>query len=413
MKRARQQQQTPISTPPPQQMTTPIKKRRIDIPMIGFSHGLQEAMTPIVHRLLHACFSKELLKTGSKIQDSLAYLKHTSNLLCWVSVRDENNQSRIVAFCNYVRRNGRLHNGETTDDLITDVCTDPGAQKKGYMTFLLSYIIVEKLFQRKTTTTAYPILHLEVLRENQPAIRLYQKLGFGVVSGYGPWLLMSLEARFDHLFMFPLSPHVVFPNMDGLYKIKDSVVSNDCALRALALLGSLAPNEPLTTQLMQHLKKNYGTPDEYTANILSMKTNNLITFQRVNTISEITETLRSLSPGTVAPLSFYWSEPSAPSGMAGHITIVGRTTTGRLFCYEDQLGELLLGEPLVHHHVITNKQEWHVFRVLSNWNIHDIRLQKLSGPLRCRPVQKKQPIFQKISPEDDLVARFRRLSIME
>lgn len=410
MKRIRQQQQQQQQKQQSSQVI--VKKRRLQSPFIGISHGLQDSMIPVVRELTNDCFSKQLAKQGGSVQNVIEYLKRPSNLICWVYIKDAADNDTIVAMCNYVRSRGHLHNGEIVDNLITNVCTNPRYLKKGYMTFLLSFICSSRAMQRsQKKSIQYPILFLEVLKNNAAAISLYTKLGFENVKEYGNYYLMKLDLRFDLIFLAPLGHDFIYPSSEGIFKIKASVASNDCAIIAMKLLGTLTNDEDMTIGLYQYLKTHTGTPSDFSANIMSYKANTLLSPLDTSDPRVVLEAFKHIKPHTALPLSFYWVK----NGQQGaHMTLVGRTKTGVLFCYEDQLGTFYMGEKYVIDHVIKERRTWEIYVALSNWKIHNFKLPTFSGRLQCAPLPNKQNIFQHIFQKkqiDQMTQRMSKLSL--
>lgn len=75
-----------------------------------------------------------------------------------------------------VRPRGKSYCGSTHSNMIYNVVTSPYHRQKGYMTNLMKHTIRKLRYQKKR------YIHLEVLKNNYNAIRLYKKLGFQIIA---------------------------------------------------------------------------------------------------------------------------------------------------------------------------------------------------------------------------------------
>lgn len=107
------------------------------------------------------------------------FLKNPAKTLYWIRGDD----GRIIAFGCF-SRTGFLHNHQPISNIITYLCTDKRARRRGYMTELLTKILSDH--------NAHKPLYLEVLKSNATAIRLYKRHGFLRVDSYDNLHLMQL-----------------------------------------------------------------------------------------------------------------------------------------------------------------------------------------------------------------------------
>lgn len=104
------------------------------------------------------------------------YLRKSNHIVAILSLKDRGtarNETRIMT------------------NMLYNLCTDPKWQGRGLMTTILRRVIADCCRQGKKR------LHLEVLKTNTPAIRLYQKLGFRYVRDtiHGDSIIMRLSLR--------------------------------------------------------------------------------------------------------------------------------------------------------------------------------------------------------------------------
>lgn len=107
------------------------------------------------------CYSNDILST---MENSIQYY-----------IRRKKN---IVAIVSLVPKGGCNRQGNEYPNMIYNVSSHPDFRRKG---------LVQKIFQRIKNEVGNEPIFLEVYRDNQPALRLYRKLGFRVSEHCEPW----------------------------------------------------------------------------------------------------------------------------------------------------------------------------------------------------------------------------------
>ncbi len=134
-----------------------------------------------IEELSQAHFSKEELEDFLKMQFSLQhqqYMDHYPNATFEVIIND----STPI---------GRLYMNESEDDMrIMDIALLPEFRNRGIGSTIMHHIIQTSEKLKKSVS-----LHVEY---NNPALRLYEKLGFKIYTKGSVYILMKREADFDN-----------------------------------------------------------------------------------------------------------------------------------------------------------------------------------------------------------------------
>lgn len=148
--------------------------------MIVVSHGLDAITTEKQY-----AFLSHYLQTSLRVPEVEDLLQNMTNMQQYFFFHNR----KPVAVVSFVKK-GILHcTGTYYRNTLYNVATAPYYRKRGYMKKLLTFLIQQKTSQRFQT------LHLEVLKKNKKALRLYRSLGFEVLHECPTIYVMRLRLR--------------------------------------------------------------------------------------------------------------------------------------------------------------------------------------------------------------------------
>lgn len=148
--------------------------------MIVVSRGLDAITTEKQY-----AFLSHYLQTSLRVPDVKDLLYNMDDMEQYFFFHNH----KPVAVASFMKK-GVLHcTGNHYRNTLYNVATAPYYRKRGYMKKLLTFLIQQKKAQRFQT------LHLEVLKNNKKALRLYRSLGFKVLHECPTIYVMRLCLR--------------------------------------------------------------------------------------------------------------------------------------------------------------------------------------------------------------------------
>lgn len=148
--------------------------------MIVVSYGLDAITTEKQYKFL-----SQYLRSSLRVADVEYLLRNMAGMEQYFFFHND----KPVSVISFVRK-GVLHcTGTHYRNTLYNVATAPYYRKRGYMRKLLTFVIQRKMAQRFKT------LHLEVLKDNKKALRLYRSLGFEVIHECPAIYVMRLRLR--------------------------------------------------------------------------------------------------------------------------------------------------------------------------------------------------------------------------
>lgn len=149
--------------------------------MIVVSHGLEAITTDKQYSFL-----SKFLQQSFRASDVENLLENMTNMEQYFYFHNH----KPVAVVSFLKKGYLQCTGTYYRNALYNVATAPYYRKRGYMKKLLKFIIQQKKKQRCKR------LHLEVIKNNTKAVRLYKSLGFEVIHECHPGIYaMSLRLR--------------------------------------------------------------------------------------------------------------------------------------------------------------------------------------------------------------------------
>lgn len=397
-------------TSSPQVITT--KKRRLDVPPIRVMNGIDDDAVASVGTLLKKCFSQ----TRSVFDAYIKFLKNKQHLV--LCIYDISEPTKLVGMCVYNRYNGVLSDGSQCPKLITMNCTLPDFSKLHYMEYLINYLISHEYIHSRNDNlnTIYDInaIYTEVPKTDTISRQFYRQLGFHTDRSIGENILLRLNIMFDKPFYRPLcGGESLSKYTDGVHKIKHPSGTNDCALRMMKILGAVSSGQSFDKNMRQYLKTGVeGTPGDYILNVLSFKFGKLISIMNIEFRSIVKKFIEAIPPKTILPIGYQWFDTKYRT-YKGHVLVIGRTTKKKLFCYEDQTGDIYMGDRAVRQHLFSEEKiMWNLFCTSTGRNFPSFRLKSVVGAqLQLSPLPIYQKIMDKKNTMQDLIKTFASLRL--